>query len=72
MAEKITSGYPTRRAGPESLLKVPIHENSAVNASGRVPSYPAHRVRGQRWRQLVAAFKTPQTLFSYSRRITLA
>ena len=32
MAEKITSGYPIRRAGPESLLKVPNHENSAVNA----------------------------------------
>ena len=43
MAEKITSGYPTRRAGPESLLKVAnqiwqfcysydYHENSALNA----------------------------------------
>ena len=32
MAEKITSGYPTRRAGPESLLKDANHENSAVNA----------------------------------------
>ena len=33
MAEKITSGYPTRRAGPESSwVKVPNHENSAVNA----------------------------------------